>query len=53
MKVITPKSHGGVTALAFISSYLVLNPNHMVFSNKLVPFFIIPATIYMYEFFEA
>ncbi len=51
-KMITPKCHGGVTGLAFISAFLAIKPYHMLLGSRLLPFFILPATYYMYEWYE-
>ena len=51
-KMITPKVHGGVTALAFISAAFSLKPDQLLFGSKALPFFIIPVTFAMYEFYE-
>ena len=50
--MITPKSHGGVTSLAFISAFFAMKPDHLILGNRMAPFFIIPLTIYMYEINE-
>lgn len=52
VKMINPKTHGGVTSLAFISSFLALKPEHMIMGSKMAPFFIIPVTMIMYEVHE-
>jgi hypothetical protein len=51
-KLITPKMHGGVTALAFLGAGFALRPHHLIFGNRALPFFIVPATMAMYEWHE-
>ena len=51
-KLITPKIHGGVTTLAFLSAFFAMNPTYLIFNSRAFPFFIIPVTYYMYEWYE-
>ena len=32
--------------------FLTIKPSHVLFGTKAIPFFIIPATYYMYEYNE-
>ena len=47
--MITPKANGAVTPLAFMSAFLAFKPKYNVMGSKGMPFFIIPATYFMYE----
>lgn len=50
--MITPKCHGGVTALSFIFALLALKPMHLIFNSRLFPLFFIPAIYAIYEWQE-
>lgn len=50
--MVTPKSHGAVTPLAFMSAFLGLKPNYYIFKMRILPFFLIPAIFFMYECYE-
>ena len=38
--------------MCFISLFLTLKPYHILFGFKFLPFFVIPVTYYMYEYYE-
>jgi len=44
--------NGSVTPLCFMSCYLMIKPDHFIFKNRFLPFFIIPAIFYMNEWNE-
>ncbi|KAL4479501.1 hypothetical protein ABPG72_011823 [Tetrahymena utriculariae] len=50
--MLTPKTHGAVTPLAFMSAFAVIKPDYYMFRNKAFPFFLIPAIYLMYECYE-
>lgn len=50
--MVTPKAHGAVTPLAFMSAFLGISPNYCLFRIRLLPFFLIPAFYFMYECYE-
>jgi len=49
VKLMKPKATGGTTPLCFISTYLMMNPTHLMFGSKFLPFFVIPFAYYIYE----
>jgi len=50
--MLTPKANGSVTPLCFLSTFLMINPTHFIFNNRMLPFFLIPAIYYMNEWQE-
>lgn len=50
--MITPKANGAVTPLCFMSIFLVMKPDHFLFGTRALPYFLIPAIMYMYEYNE-
>ena len=46
------RSNGAVTSLSFLSAFLAINPNHMMLKSKMLPFFMIPFILYIYEWNE-
>jgi len=49
VNLMKPRPTGGVTPLCFISCYLAINPTHLLFKSKFLPFFIIPSLYYVFE----
>mmetsp|Transcript_10123 Transcript_10123/g.1575 ORF Transcript_10123/g.1575 Transcript_10123/m.1575 type:complete len:102 (+) Transcript_10123:208-513(+) len=50
--MITPKSHGSATALAFLAAQFAIKPDLLILGSRMLPFFILPATALMYEVWE-
>lgn len=50
--MVTPKAHGAVTPLAFMSAFLGISPNYCIKNVRALPFFIIPAVFFMFECYE-
>jgi hypothetical protein len=50
--MITPKCHGGVTGLSFLTAFLAIKPEYMLLKSRMLPFFMVPAVYAMYEYFE-
>lgn len=50
--MVTPKAHGAVTPLAFMSAFFAIKPDYLMFKTKALPFFLLPAIYLMYECYE-
>lgn len=50
--MVTPKSHGAVTPLAFMSAFFAINPKYCMLKVRALPFLILPAIYFMYECYE-
>lgn len=50
--MISPKSNGATSALAFSSAFLSFNPNYTFFKFRFLPYLFIPASYYFYEWNE-
>jgi len=43
------RATGSTTPLCFISAFLAMQPTHLIFGSKFLPFFVIPFAYYLYE----
>jgi len=50
--MVTPKTHGAVTPLAFMSAAMAIAPGYCLLNLRPLPFFLIPAVFLMYECYE-
>lgn len=51
-RMITPKCLGGCTALSNIFCFFAMKPQYLIFGSRVLPFFLVPAIMAMYEINE-